>query len=240
MEILADEFGQHYGYKKVTAVLRRKYSIKINKKKVFRLMASMCVLKKQRRNKRVYKRICNNHEVTGSNQLWEMDTKYVYIAGKRQVAYLASIIDVFDRSIVSFVLSLSANAASAKEALLRALYKRKLKEASEGLIVRTDNGSQFIAHDFEKMCVTEKIIHERIPTHSPNYNAHIESYHRYLQDECLAGKLFNDIEEAEHIITTYVDGYNTKRIHSAINYRTPEEFYELKNCTFKEKLKVKL
>ncbi len=41
-----------------------------------------------------YKRVCKNHLVKQSNQLWEMDTKYVYIAGTREVAYLASIIDV--------------------------------------------------------------------------------------------------------------------------------------------------
>lgn len=239
-EVLRDEFGQHYGYKKVTAVLRRKHNIKISKKKVYRLMYSMCVLKKKLVNRRTCNRICNNHEVIKSNQLWEMDTKYIYIAGKRKVAYLASIIDVFDRSIIACTLSLSANSDSAQKTLIKALYNRKLKDNSKGLTVRTDNGSQFIAHAFEKLCIKENIVHERIPAHSPNYNAHIESYHRYLQDECLAGKLFNDFDEAEQVILDYVDGYNTKRIHSAINYRTPNEFYNLKDCIFKDKYMVKL
>ena len=240
MEIQADEFGKHYGYKKVTAVLRRSYNIKINKKKVARLMGVMGVLKQQRRTKSIYKRICKNHQITESNKLWEMDTKYIYIAGTRQIAYLVSIIDVFDRSIVSCVLSLSPNTASAQEALLQALYRRNIKENSEGLTLRTDNGSQFIAYDFEKLCIKEKITHERIPVNSPNYNAHIESYHRYLQDECLAGRLFKSFAEAEQVIMNYVDGYNTKRIHSSIDYRTPEEFYNLKNCKFKNKLIVSL
>ncbi|MDD3224774.1 MAG: integrase core domain-containing protein, partial [Clostridium sp.] len=72
------------------------------------------------------------------------------------------------------------------------------------------------------------------------YNAHIESYHRYLQDECLAGRLFKSFEEAEKIIMHYVNGYNTKRIHSSIGYRTPDGFYNLKNSSFKENLVVRL
>lgn len=203
-------------------------------------MFTMGMLRKQRRSLRKYRRICKNHEITESNRLWELDTKYIYIAGTRQVAYLASIIDVFDRSIVSCILSLSPDTESAKMALIKGLYLRKLKGSSEDLTVRTDNGSQFIAHKFEELCIKEHIIHERIPAHSPNYNAHIESYHRYLQDECLAGKMFKDLDEAEMTINRYVQGYNTKRIHSAINYMTPEEFYNLKNNNFKDKLVVKL
>ena len=240
IEILADEYGQHYGYKKVTIVLRRKHNIKINKKKVARLMGVMGVLRQKRKGKGIYKRICKNHQITQSNKLWEMDTKYIYIAETRQIAYLVSIIDVFDRSIVSCVLSLSPNSASAEEALLKALYSRNIKDSSEGLTLRTDNGSQFIAYNFEKLCIKEKIVHERIPVNSPNYNAHIESYHRYLQDECLAGRLFKSFSEAEQVITNYIDGYNTKRIHSSIDYRTPEEFYNLQNCNFKNKLIVSL
>lgn len=239
-DTLKEEYGKFYGYKKITAVLRDKYKLRINKKKVYRLMAVMGVLKAERKKIRQYKRICKNHEIRNSNNLWEMDTKYIYIAQTRQVAYLASIIDVFDRNIISCVLSLSPDTESAKETLLKALYSRKIKGESEELTVRTDNGSQFIAYDFEKLCISEKITHERIPAKSPNYNAHIESYHRYLQDECLAGKLFKSFEEAEKTIKHYVHGYNTKRIHSSIGYRTPDCFYNLKGCSFKEKLVVRL
>ena len=119
-----------------------------------------------------------------------------------------------------------------------ALYNRKIKNGVNGLTLRTDNGSQFISHKFEELCIKENIIHERIPVRSPNYNAHIESYHRYLQDECLTGKMFITFKEAENTIERYVNGYNTKRVHSAIDYRTPEEFYNLKNCNFKNELVI--
>lgn len=201
-------------------------------------MNVMGLLKNKLERVRRYKRICKNHLVAKSNQLWEMDTKYVFIPGTRRVAYLTSIIDVFDRNIISCDLSLSANTEAAERVTLMALYNRRIKNNVVGLTLRTDNGSQFIAHKFEKLCINENIIHERIPVHSPNYNAHIESYHRYLQDECLTGRMFSTLEEAENVIYNYVDGYNTKRIHSSIDYRTPNEFYNLKNCNFKNKLVI--
>lgn len=60
----------------------------------------------------------------------------------------------------------------------------------------TYNGLQFIVHKFDKMRIKENIIYERILVHSPNYNAHIESYHRYLQDKCLFVNLFLTFEKA--------------------------------------------
>lgn len=203
-------------------------------------MNSMGLMQAKKVHVRKYKRICKNHLINKSNQLWEMDTKYIYIAGTREVAYLVSIIDVFDRSIIACDLSLSPNATTAKEALIKALYARGIKNHVQGLTLRTDNGSQFIAHEFEKLCLKENVIHERIPPKSPNYNAHIESYHRYLQDECLVGKLFENINQAETVIYNYVDGYNTKRVHSSIDYRTPNEFYNLKKCKFKNKLVISI
>lgn len=239
-EIKADEVGKYYGYKKMTGALKHSHSLIINKKKVYRLMNSMGLLKTQIKHIREYKRICNNHLINHSNQLWETDTKYIYIAGTRQVAYLTSIIDVFDRSIIACLLSLSPNAELSQKVLLMALYNRGIKNKVNGLTLRSDNGSQFIAHEFEKLCITENIIHERIPVHSPNYNAHIESYHRYFQDECVSGKLFKSLEEAENTIYHYVEIYNTKRIHSSIDYRTPNEFFNLKNSNFKNTLVISM
>lgn len=239
-EIKNDEVGKFYGYKKVTAVLKNKYTLKINKKKVHRLMDGMNLLEKKKVSTRRYSKVCKNHVITDSNQLWEMDMKYIYIAETKQVAYLTSIIDVFDRSILACDLSLSANAEQAKIVVIKALYNRGIKGKALELTVRTDNGSQFIASKFEKLCIQENIIHERIPVHSPNYNAHIESYHRYLQQECLAGKFFKDLEDARNTIEKYVDNYNFKRIHSSIDYRVPNEFYNLLNSNFKNNLVISI
>lgn len=233
-EIKRGKTGKEYGYKKVTAALRRQYNLRINKKKVYRLMFVMGLLKLKVKAVRKYKRICKNHVITGSNQLWEMDIKYAYIAGERKVAYIASIIDVFDRSIVAYSISLSCTAEVAKGVLIRSLYSRGIKGKETELVIRTDNGTQFISYEFERCCIEEKVFHERIPVKSPNFNAHIEAYHRYLQDECLKGKLYINLADLENDVEDYVYRYNEERLHSSIGYMTPNEFYYDTESKFKK------
>ncbi len=50
--------------------------------------------------------------------------------------------------------------------------------------IRTDNGSQFISNAFAATCDELELIHERIPVKTPNMNAHIESFHSILEEEC--------------------------------------------------------
>ncbi|SHK85702.1 DDE-type integrase/transposase/recombinase, partial [Alicyclobacillus tolerans] len=98
-------------------------------KKVYRLCAELDILKPQRR-KRLHhpRRLANNREVTGSNQLWEMDIKYGYIAGEHRFFFLMSIIDVYDRAIVDYHIGLSCEGQHAVQILQRALWKRQLFE----------------------------------------------------------------------------------------------------------------
>ena len=231
VNIKKDKTSKYYGYRKVTYVLRRKYNLKINKKKVRRLMCTLNLLGDNRKNKtKRISRTCESRNVTGSNQLWQMDIKYAFIAGTKQTAYITSIIDVYDREIVSFSIDLSATGKVAKQVMIDAIYERGLNGNPNGLVLRTDNGSQFISGVFEEACLDEHVIHERIPVRSPNYNAFIESYHRYLQDECLTGNMYCSIDHIEKDVSDFVYRYNNERIHSAIGYVSPHEYY-IKNIS---------
>jgi putative transposase len=219
--------SKRYGYRKVTAVLRRaKYNLKINKKKVRRLMKNLNLLGNYYKHPRKrISRTCESRKVTASNQLWQMDIKYSFIAGTKQTAYITSIIDVFDKEIVYYSIDLSATGTVAAKVMQSALYIRDLYGKTKGLVLRTDNGSQFVSGTFEKACLDKKVIHERIPVRSPNYNAFIESYHRYLQDECLTGQIYWSLEELQHDVDDYVYRYNRERIHSSIGYVPPHDYY---------------
>ena len=52
-------------------------------------------------------------------------------------------------------------------------------------MIRTDNGPQFISHASKAACERFEIEHERIPLRTPNRNAHIETFHRLLEEEWL-------------------------------------------------------
>jgi putative transposase len=222
--IKADAF--YYGYHKITHYLRRELRLTINHKKVYRLCKDLQILKKQRVIKpEIKSTISINRIVKKSNELWEADIKYGYIAGESKFFFVLSVIDVFDRSIVDYYMGYSCTGSDAASLLRRCLMRRDLFESTAKPVIRTDNGPQFISHAFEGGCIEIGAYHERIPSKTPNKNAHIESFHRIFQDECIGVYEFNSYKNAYAEVSSFMKRYNTSRIHSSLKYQTPKEFY---------------
>lgn len=139
------------------------------------------------------------------------------------------IIDVFDRYIVDFHIGLSCTAKDAAQTLQRAMFKRQLFDApaQQKPIIRSDNGPQFISHNFQQSCLINKVEHERIPCRTPNKNAHIESFNSILENECLSRYEFESYAEAYEAVSEFIKSYNNIRIHSSLKYHTPAETYKL-------------
>lgn len=225
MELIEGD-GFAYGYYKLTIALRKEYKLIINKKKVYRLCKELGILTHQREIKPKHpRRLARNRIVTAPNQLWEADIKYDYIAGEDRFFYVLSIIDVYDRMVVDYHIGLSCEGSDAAITLQRALMRKNLYEKEDKPVIRTDNGPQFISHAFESRCEKLKIEHESIPCKTPDKNAHIEAFHRILEDECLGRWEFEKYEEGYREVVEFMDRYNTRRIHSSIFYMSPREFY---------------
>jgi putative transposase len=228
MEFIAGE-GAAYGYRKLTLLLRRRHKIVINKKKVYRLCKRMNVLRPQRKLKMKHpRRLANNRVITGSNQLWETDIKYGWIAGEHRFFFIMSILDVFDRAIITYHLGLTCEAKHLVQITQEALMKRRLfnKPKEEKPIIRSDNGPQFISHLFEDACDSFELIHERIPPRTPNKNAHIESFHSILEAECYQRHEFETYPQTYEIVTQFIQDYNHIRIHGSIYDLSPYEYID--------------
>jgi len=134
-----------YGYKLLTECLRREKGLILNKKKGYRLCKELGLLKTQWKKRRKHpRRLPRNRLVTGPNQLWQMDVKYGYVAGKDRFFFILSIIDVFDRVIVGYHRGAVCDARDACETLLRAIGKR-VGPGEAMPAIRTDNGPQFVS-----------------------------------------------------------------------------------------------
>lgn len=220
-----------YGYYKLTVELRRTYKLIISKKKAYRLCKELGVLRPQRKIKSKYPRkLARNRTVTAPNQLWETDIKYGYVAGEDRFFYIQSIIDVYDREIIDYHIGLHCEGEDTAATLVRALMRRKLFGEDIKPVLRSDNGPQFINHKFEDKCEEVAVEHERIPCKTPNKNAHIESFHRILEDECLGRWEFESYEEAYEAVLDFMERYNHRRIHRSIFNMSPVEFH---NATLK-------
>ncbi|MFC8638725.1 IS3 family transposase [Heyndrickxia sporothermodurans] len=234
-EIAGDGFN--YGYRKLSKLLRRKYNLIINKKKVYRLCKELDILRPQRQKKISYPRkLARNRTIKSSNKLWEIDIKYGYIEGEDRFFFVLSIIDVYDRSIVEYYMGLSCTAKDLKQTLLRALFKRRQINEREKPVIRTDNGPQFISHTFEEFCKKYTLEHERIPPKTPNMNAHIESFHRIFEDDCLSRWQYETYAQAYESVAEFMVFYNERRMHSSILDLSPNEFYKKQQC---ENMKIK-
>ena len=226
MEFIAGE-GAAYGYRKLTLLLRRRHQLVINKKKVYRLCKLMNILRPQRKLKMKHPRIlASNRIITASNQLWETDIKYGWIAGEFRFFFIMCIIDVFDRAIISYHLGLTCEARHLVQITQEALMKRQLfdRPTAGRPVIRSDNGPQFISHRFEEACEIFGIIHERIPPKTPNKNAHIESFHSILEAECYQRHEFETYPQTYEIVTQFIRDYNQIRIHGSIYDLSPYEY----------------
>ncbi|MBC9786728.1 IS3 family transposase [Heliobacterium chlorum] len=214
-----------YGYRKLTLCLQRQHHLVINKKKVYRLCKELGILSPQRKIRLTYpRRWANNRQITHSNQLWEIDVKYGYIAGENRFFYMMCLIDIYDRMVIDYHIGVTCEARHAVELVQRGLWKRQQFETAMKPVVRTDNGPQFISHAFEKACAEFSLEHERIPPKTPNKNAHIESFHAILERECLQRHEFMNYQEAYRVVVDFVLFYNHRRIHGSLYDLSPVEF----------------
>jgi putative transposase len=225
MELVSGE-EHSYGYLLLTECLRVQHDLIINKKKVYRLCKRLSILQPQRRKKTHYpRRLARNHTITGSNQLWQLDIKYGYVAGYEQFFYIADIIDVYDRTLVGYHIGTNCEAKHVCEAVKTAIQSRvKFGEAAP--IIRTDNGPQFVSKAFGELCETEGITHERIPPKTPNMNAYIESFHATLERDLLRKESFETFQEAFESVQKYIEFYNNRRMHRSLGKRSPATFMQ--------------
>lgn len=222
--------GEHAasGYRKLTALLRRNYRLVINKKKVYRLCKEMGILSPQRQIANpAPKKMARNRVVTGPNQLWQMDIKYGYVVGKRRHFLVANIIDVFDRALVGHYRGKSCNAQDIVKLTQKALLKRHALNQVQSLVIRTDNGPQFISKTFGEFIAQMNMEHERIPNKTPNMNAYVESFHSILELECFRRHCFESYEEAFKVVDRFMHFYNTRRLHGSLKDLPPVEYLEM-------------
>jgi len=99
--------------------------------------------------------------------------------------------------------------------------KEKYPEAKPRII--SDNGPQFIARDFKEFIRISGMTHVRTSPFYPQSNGKLERWHKSLKSECIRPLTPLTLEDARRLIQSYVDRYNTVRLHSAIGYVTPQD-----------------
>lgn len=228
--ILGEEFID-YGYERTTEELKRR-GFNINKKKVYRLMKENHLLFPQIKRKSCKRTFVDLTVPLAIRPLEtvELDIKYIYIQGLKRHAYLITMLDVFSRTALVWELNMTMKAKDAVRLVHKLvsewLYPMNLNPKKLSVKIRTDNGSQFIAKDFQNSLQQVQISNEYIKPATPQQNAHIESFHNTLS-RLVCGKYgFEDVQEAREVLERFFYAYNNKRIMKAILNMTPTEFLQ--------------
>lgn len=222
-----------YGYQTVTHQLRRMGYI-INPKKVYRLMKENNLLhpkvtRKDKRDKNYIKYTVPPLERPFATV--EADIKYVYIHGENRNAYLITFLCTFCRYAAVWKLDYSMRAGEIIKLLNDFINHPVVKENTikEGIkiIIRTDNGPQFIAKILAEAIKQIGIIHEFINPGTPQENGHIESFHSTVTRLVCNRNIFEDLAHARSVFKEFYFAYNNTRVMKNLLYRSPKEFINL-------------
>lgn len=224
-DLLGHEFID-CGYRIMTEYLKRQ-GYTINHKKVYRIMDTHGLLKPSARIKRGkgIRKFVKFRKVKTSRPMecLEMDIKMVWIPEKGKNAYLLTVIDVHTRKVLADLFSFSIRQKHVIE-LLSSLFE--LYNIPQGIVIRSDNGSQFLAGNLREYLEIIGVEQEFTHVATPEENAHVEAYHGILKNDVFDRFEYHTFAQIQQILKRYVDFYNQTRIHGKLGRITPNEKWE--------------
>ncbi len=136
--------------------------------------------------------------------------------------YLNVWMDLFSRYIVGWKLDSHMEESLVSESLYMAIYKRN---PPHGFIVHSDRGGQYAGHSFRALLNHHQARQSMSEADNPYDNAFAESFFSRFKAELLQRGAFQSKQDAATEVFDFIEGYyNTKRLHSSIDYLTPMEF----------------
>jgi transposase InsO family protein len=160
-----------------------------------------------------------------ANQIWATDLKYVWVGDRHY--FLVCFMDEYSRYIVHHELLLGMDGATVSVAAQAAL--ETLPKDSEGKLlarpaIRSDNGSCYISREFGGVLDEHELSHRRIKPHCPEENGLMERANRTL-GEALEEEDLTDYVQAMKVIDRLIRWYNDERLHSALGFLRPLDYY---------------
>ncbi len=224
IERIALEFPR-YGYRRMAAELRRRGAV-VNHKRVLRLMREDSLLVQVRRLCRTtdsaheygrFPNLIRGLAIERLNQVWCADITYIRL--RRAFVYLAVLMDIYPRAIRGWELGGNLTEALTVAALERALAGHTPE------IHHSDQGVQYAATGYVDRLLRRGVKVSMAARGQPRQNAFAERLMRTLKEEEVYLHEYDDLADARARIGRFLDDvYMTKRVHSALGYRTPAEF----------------
>jgi putative transposase len=167
---------------------------------------------------KIYPYLLRNLPVTRPNQVWAMDITDIPMA--RGFIYLAAVVDWFTRRVLAWRVSITLEADFCIEAVEEALARHGAPE-----IFNTDKGSQFTSIEFIKVLADREIKISMDGKGAWRDNVFVERLWRTIKYEEVYLRAYANVPEARASIGRYIGFYNSRRPHSSLDGKTPDQAY---------------
>ena len=207
-----------YGYRRIEEGLKQEYGLIMNHKKIQRIKNKYNIIPEyvKRLKPYKYKRIEENvrndlvqrkFKIEEKNKVWSTDITYLIFGNKR--CYLSTIIDLYDRKVISYNISKDMNIRLVIDTLNEAIKKRK---NVKGLIIHSDQGFQYTSYQYKKVCESNGINISMSRKGTPIDDSPMESFHSLLKKETLYNNNIKSLDHYIRLVIEWISFYNTSRI----------------------------
>ena len=222
--------GSRYGYRRILLGLRQK-GIVINHKTVLKLMKSLNLRGKTRKNDKYHSykgeigKIAENllnREFEASKPYEKLTTDVTQFKVGNEKIYLSPVMDLYNREILSYSISLSPNLEQIQE-MLNGLYEKLPETATP--IFHSDQGWQYQHSEYQSSLKEHNIVQSMSRKGNCMDNGAMENFFGRLKVEMFYGEKFSSIDDFIMKLHDYISYYNNERIilklkMSPIQYRT--------------------
>ena len=161
-------------------------------------------------------------KATRIGEQWAGD--FTYIRTQQGWLYHAVVLDLFSRKVIGFSFSSKRNAELTKSALRMALNRTTPKK---GCLFHSDQGIEYAAHEFRDVVENAGMKRSMSNKGNPTDNAYVESFFHTMKAELIQRRTLESKVKAVAQIVSYIEFYNRDRLHSGLDYQSPEKYEKL-------------
>jgi transposase InsO family protein len=227
--VLHDETKGIFGYRRMTLNLNRRFKRNVNHKRIYRLMKISGIQSVIRKKKKRFKKTTPHHvaenilnrefKAEKPNEKWVTDvTELKY--GESKKAYLSAIRDLYDGSIISYVLGHSNN----NELVFKTLDQATSFLDGEHPLIHSDRGFQYTHKGFKRRIDKAEMTHSMSRVGRCIDNSPMESFWGTLKSEKFYLEKYETFEELTVAVDEYIQFYNHDRYQERLNGFSPMEY----------------
>lgn len=229
---IADIFSTNkgrYGYRRVLTVLRNK-GYTMNHKTVLKLMNSLGLKGKQRKNDKYHSykgeigKVADNllkRDFYAAKPFEKLTTDVTQFKVCNEKVYLSPIMDLYNREIVSYSISLSPNLEQVRE-MLNGLFDKLPTDATP--LFHSDQGWQYQHAEYQRLLSEHNITQSMSRKGNCMDNGAMENFFGRLKVEMFYGEKFENVNTFIDELKHYIEYYNNERISVKLKGMSPVQY----------------